>query len=145
MEIPVASSSSSSSSIRDPGCRVFFPFVSYCSCWLPYFGKDFVSDTATLSHSTQETTHFSHHPPLSRPSIYPFIDCHYSWTPVIPLLEQLRFLFPPLSTMCMHACVCACMHACVHACMRVCMRACVCVREVWIYFWLSHSSKSDQA
>lgn len=49
------------------------------------------------------------------PSIFPSIDCHYSWTPVIPLLVQLKFPFPSH-----HSAVCVCPNLCISSCFFGC-------------------------
>lgn len=92
-------------SLHDHSCVISLPssaplpvFSFAVSSSLPFSPqKGFVlTDTQQdYHHSTQETTHLSLHPPPSiHLPIHPSIDCHYSWTSVIPLLVQLRFPFP---------------------------------------------------
>jgi len=107
---------------------VYFPhlFFFFSSIILllplsPWFGKDLVSQTHSKTITTPPRrpliSPFSNLPSSRYASIYPSIDCHYSWTSVIPLLVQLGFPFPSHhSAVFVCVCVCACVGVCVCAC-----------------------------
>lgn len=102
-----------------PTCG-FSPPIVLPSVWKGFGLTDTQQD---YHHSTQETTHLSlqlsHFPPTFfsslYPSIFPSIDCYYSWTPVIPLLVQLKFPFPSH-----HSAVCVCPNLCISSCFFGC-------------------------
>lgn len=112
-----------------PTCLVSSPFPSvlpllFSSCRSPLHVERIWSHrhSARLSplHPGDHSSLPSALPPRLQPPspplaihlpIYPSIDCHYSWTPVIPLLVQLGFPFPSH-----HSAVCVCICVCICVC-----------------------------
>lgn len=89
---PLSHFSSTTSLFSSPFSSVLPLLLSF----LPQFGKDLFSQTLSKTITTPPRrpliSPFSPPPSIHLP-IYPSIDCHYSWTSVIPLLVQLRFPF----------------------------------------------------